>query len=797
MPHLSRASLLLIALPTLAGAMPTASASLQGRVQDESGKPVANAVVVLSNRLSGYKQSVKSDDKGRFSLHNIPPNDYHLEVGAPGFQDLHREVELRTPLPVDLTLSLKSAGATVVVEENLSLVEDHASVHLDIDKSTIQLSPAPVQSRAMESILLTTPGFVPDENGRFHFKGSHGQVMYVVDGVPITDQMQLTFSNSLDPAQVESMEVITGGVSAEYGGKPVGVVNVTSRSGLGTPGGFEGEASLGSSRFNTLEVNAGVRGGGDYFGYFLTAAGSKSDRFADPVNFDNLHNHGETNRLFSRFDWVLSESDTLRMSLSGGSTDRQIVNLQSQQDRGQNQRSKAADFNASFAWTHLFDASRSLDASVYLRQSRARLLPSDSLAPGFASGAVRDFPFWAEQDRTLDNQGLQVAYTQRIGEHTLKAGLQYVSYPIHERFRFAVVDGADPEFNDPASPFYAYTPTGGGKIFTYDERIRPTLASAYVQNDLHFKAFFLSAGLRWDTYTQRGLTQVQLQPRVGASYRFDEGTVLRASFDRLLVTPENENLALSTSQQAWDLGPGRGTAAPSLPGELQNSTSFGVEQQVGKTARITLEYWQKDSKNTADNEQFFNTGVLFPVAAAKGIFHGFNARVDLTPVKSFSAYLSFGRTRAIFQAPLTGGLQIETPSALPGERFLADHDQKLAIQMGLRWQQEGRYAQLVGRYDSGLVAGDPAGAAGNPDLAFGANYVRFDSADQVWRVKPRTTWDLSLGDEWKLDAKRRVGLGVNVLNLTNEKGLYNFLSVFGGTHVLPPRTLSAHLSVKF
>lgn len=52
--------------------------------------------------------------------------------------------------------------------------------------------------------------------------------MYSVDGVPVTDQVQATFSNSMDPAQVESMEVITGGISAEYGGKPVAVVNLTS-----------------------------------------------------------------------------------------------------------------------------------------------------------------------------------------------------------------------------------------------------------------------------------------------------------------------------------------------------------------------------------------------------------------------------------------------------------------------------------------------------------------------------------------------------------------------------------------
>ena len=33
--------------------------------------------------------------------------------------------------------------------------------------------------------------------------------------------------------------------------------------------------------------------------------------------------------------------------------------------------------------------------------------------------------------------------------------------------------------------------------------------------------------------------------------------------------------------------------------------------------------------------------------------------------------------------------------------------------------------------------------------------------------------------------------------VTDEKGLYNFLSVFGGTHVIPPRTLAARVKWKF
>jgi hypothetical protein len=772
------------------------SGIVSGRVQDDQGRTVAGATLTLSNPVSGYRQCVRADAKGGFTFQNVPFNTYHLDVQASGLLPGHQDVDVHSQLPLVVAVALKPEGAVVVVEENLRLVEDHPSTHLDIDKSAIERTPAAVQSRAMEGILLATPGFIADENGRFHFRGSHGQMTYVVDGIPVSDQMHATFSNSMDPSQVESMEVITGGISAEYGGKPVVVVNVTTKSGLGTPNGFEGEASFGVSRFRTAEAGFNARGGQEAFGWFVSGAASESDRFLDPVNFENLHNHGKTGRLFSRFDWILGTQDTLRFSVSGGRTDREVANLASQQRRGQDQRAVTSDVNGSLAWAHLFSPTQNLDASLFFRTSRAELKPSEELADGFTAGAHRDFPYWAGQDRTLDNLGAQVAFTQRWGrENLLKVGFQRISFPIHEQFRFAITD--DAQVADPADPLYAYTPAGGGKVFRLDARLTPTLTSAYIQNDIHLGQFFLALGLRHDAYTVADISDNLLQPRIGLSYHVRAtGTVLRASYDRLMILREHENLALSLSQQAWDLGPNAGSPRQPLRPERQHSTSYGVEQQLGTAGRVMVEYWEKQSRNAGDNAQFLNTGVLFPVGADRGIFRGMNLRLDLVPVRGWSAYLSLGRTRAIFQAPLVGGLQLEAPEAAPGERFLIDHDQKLSAQVGLSFEREGFTAQVVGRHDSGLVAKDPAAVAGDADYAFGARLVRLDS-EGTWRIKPRTTWDLSAGQSWKLQGSRRFFAGLSLLNATDERGLYNFLSTFGGTHVIPPRTLAARVKWSF
>jgi outer membrane receptor for Fe3+-dicitrate len=68
---------------------------------------------------------------------------------------------------------------------------------------------------------------------------------------------------------------------------------------------------------------------------------------------------------------------------------------------------------------------------------------------------------------------------------------------------------------------------------------------------------------------------------------------------------------------------------------------------------------------------------------------------------------------------------------------------------------------------------------------------------QRGRVRPRTILDFSIGAD--LMQKERVSLNLqfDVQNLTNELFLYNFQSVFSGTHVGYPRLFSGRLSLRF
>src|SRR4029079_555095 len=125
--------------------------------------------------------------------------------------------------------------------------------HVDLGANLIDQLPSATPSKQLSAMLLSAPVFIPSQNGRVHVRGSHGQIQYVVDGVPLTDEFSEAFANPLDPRYVKSAEVMTGGIPAEYGGKLAAVVDITSKSGLDDPRRVSGTGSFNTGTFGAFD----------------------------------------------------------------------------------------------------------------------------------------------------------------------------------------------------------------------------------------------------------------------------------------------------------------------------------------------------------------------------------------------------------------------------------------------------------------------------------------------------------------------------------------------------------------
>jgi hypothetical protein len=787
-----------------ASAATATGGQVRGHVFGPDDKPLQGVSVVLTNEITGYRQQVTSGADGAYLLYNVPANPYHLTASVQGFSPSHVDVDVRgaAPLVHDISLALSEVQASASVEaekEPVALETDDPSTHTDIDKSLIRQIAAAMPGRAFESIVTSTPGFSQDENGRYHFQGGHSQQLLVIDGQPIGDQIGITFSNSLDPGVAENLTIITGGIPAEYGEKANGVINLTTRSGLGTNG-TKGELSVGAASFKTASGSASAGGGNDRFGWFADTDASRSDRFLDPVSFDNFHNTGRSLRGFLRLDGVSADSsDSWRLTGNIGRTDRDVTNLPSQQEAGQDQKVVSNDWNANLGYQKVLGAGLVLEGQIYARDNRLTLYSSPF-----------DTPVQASQNRSLGNRGINLALSDAVGINEFKVGVQAKRFPINEQFSFLITD---PGYNDPSVDGYnpnllPYDGTRGGRPFLFRGSNSGTYLAGFVQDTIRWNDLTVNAGVRYDL-NDLFESEHQLAPRIGAAYFLKAtNTVFRASYNRMFITPEYENILISSSQQAASIAPPDVQANAQLGGgqlynlaERHDAYNVGLQQGLGSKLRLDASLWYRRVHNAADQDQFFNTGIVFPLNFATAYLQGWNLRLDLAPVLGgLRGYASVGHVVARYCNPFVGGLFLSSGAldSFQGGCFLIDHDQDIQEQVGLFYDlgKTGLWAGMTQRYDSGLVtdAGAPADVLSSPDTAYALPYIHFNLDPQ--RVASRAVWSFSLGarlQPYGIPAEVQIDL----LNAFDEKGLYNFQSTFGGTHVIPPRTFAGRVKYAF
>jgi hypothetical protein len=177
-----------------------ASGSVSGVVADVSGAVLQNAKVEIRNPVSGLVRTTLTDATGRFNFPNIPVNPYHMTVQAAGFNAYVQDVDVRSRVPVNLsiTLQVESAATSVTVQTDAGdLLESDPTFHTDLDRQVFDKIPLESSSSSVSSLVtLSTPGVAADSNGLFHGLGDHAENSFSVDGQPITIRFR---SNRFSP----------------------------------------------------------------------------------------------------------------------------------------------------------------------------------------------------------------------------------------------------------------------------------------------------------------------------------------------------------------------------------------------------------------------------------------------------------------------------------------------------------------------------------------------------------------------------------------------------------------------
>jgi Carboxypeptidase regulatory-like domain len=820
-------------LPVLAQSLGTAG-TIEGVVTDPSGAVVPGATVTLENPTTGYKRTTATDDAGAFRFSNVPPNKYSLSISASGFSAAQQSLDVRSSVPVSLKIPLAVGGTTATVEVSggETLIENVPSTHVDIDQSRFSKMPIRTPGSGLSDIVTAAaPGVAADSNGGPHPLGDHFESTISLDNQPISDQQSKVFSTQIPVGAIQSLEVITGSVPAEFGDKTSMVINAITRSGLGLrkP---TGSLSALYGTFGTTQEEATFGFGGAKVGNFTAFNFERSGRFLDTPEFTVLHDKGKTAGLFDRLDYNPTSQDALHLNLYFVRNFFQVPNTLDQEALGQDQRQLVHTINIAPGYVHTFNQSTLLTINPYYRLDVVKYFPS--------ANPFSDETQTINQQRRLNNVGIKADVAYNHGIHNAKVGVQIQHTLLTENFQFGLTD---PAFNDPASPDFLpglapFDLTRGGRLFSFHGHADIKQEAVYAQDLITLHNLALNLGLRYDNYD--GISHGSLlQPRLGVSYHIKStNTVLRGSYTRNFETPYNENLILSSITGAGGLADGilgEATAQPLKPGR-RNQFNVGIQQGIGQYIIVDGDYFWKYTRNAYDFNVLLNTPIAFPISWDRSKIDGVSVRVTLANYKGLSAYFTAGHTRARYFPPESGGLFFN--SDLPAGVFRIDHDQAFqqTTQVQYQFNQFKKlvpYVAFTWRYDSGLVAGsvpDFATALGlTPDQQAqiglfcgnvfatptqgltdctdthqGATRVRIpadgteNDDHNPPRVAPRHLFDFSVGTDNLFRTERaHVTLRLTAANLTNKDALYNFLSTFSGTHFVPPRTFQAQMGITF
>jgi outer membrane receptor protein involved in Fe transport len=205
-------------------------ATIQGIVKDkQTGEPLIGATVVLVGTYKG----TYTDDEGRFVLKDITPGTYDLRVSYVGYNEvLLTRLTVKADQTLTLHIPVSPVGTTL---QTVEIIGERPVVNLESGKSDLRISGDEIRQTTavdVQTMASLMPGITQTLDGLQIRGGRVYETQYVIEGVNAQDPLAGTgFGVEVSQVAIEEMEVITGGVDAEYGDGTSGVVAVRLREG--------------------------------------------------------------------------------------------------------------------------------------------------------------------------------------------------------------------------------------------------------------------------------------------------------------------------------------------------------------------------------------------------------------------------------------------------------------------------------------------------------------------------------------------------------------------------------------
>ncbi len=614
-------------------------------------------------------------------------------------------------------------------------------------------------------LILRAPGVVQDSavNGDLHVRGEHANLQYRINYVLLPEGIT-GFGPELDPRFVQSMQLITGSLPAEYGFRTAGVVDIRTRTGALQPGGV---FDLYGGSYDTFRPSFDFGGRQGKWDYFVDGIYDQNSLgIENPTPSKNaIHDQTEQYKAFVYASRILT--DTSRISFMGGAdySDYQVPNTPGlppgTSPDGSTQWSSqmsttnfdSANLNENQNEQNYYGIAAyqqstgdlNYQVAAYGRMSGVHFTP-DPVGDLYFNGVASDVK------RDLYSGGLQADASYALGDkHTIRAGMMLLDEYLSADSTTTVfpVDGSG-------------NPTGPAFPIPDSSVSHALFAGVYLQDEWKIlPKVTINYGARFDEYYSSFYKGNQPSPRVNIVYKPTDSTTLHAGYARYFTPPPLENISTETVDQFNGTSNASSitNGISSVTAERANYFDAGISQQVTKHLRLGVDGYYKTAKDQLDDGLFGQTLILSAFNYAKGRIYG----VEFTGSYNQGGFAAYANVAwSVAQGKGWNSAQfLFDPSDLAyvqNHYIYLDHDQRVTGSFGVSytWHESSRYSTMVysdALYGSGLRQ-DATDSNGNT-IPNGASVPAYYSIN------------VGVAQSIKLPQNRMLTARIDVVNLTD------------------------------
>jgi len=698
-------SVLVVCLVTATRVWAQGEAAIHGTVMARAdGSALPGAIVELQGGASLAPMKVTTSADGQFAFVRLAPGDYLLTVGHANFSEQRYRLSLKPREAYNLEAALVLRPVQESVEVAASMLPSvHSPGSTYLGEARLAEIPLTQRTNLPDAIVTAAPGMIRGHDDFVHIRGHEVALNPFINGVQFWENAHSVFSPGLGVDYIQSMNVMTGGYSAEYGNRFGGILDVVTKSGFTL--GNRGSVSLGAGTAQRHNVGLEFGGHAQRTAYYLNLTGFTSDRFLSPPSPRAIHDTGRGLRGFGQLDFRLNDANDIKLVMMGDGVNFQLPmderDEELRPDFKNLQRTRSQSVIAS--WGRVHSARTVTRTSFYQKWSSVHQFP-DTIDP---YGAQTD------ADRTLGTVGAKSDITHLSGRHTVKGGvdlvllrpdedLYYLSQPWIDFTHLPTVNESHVHFRGPnLGP-------GVPRPVIFSGRETGGQASGFVQDKVQVTpSLTVDLGLRFDHYNL-AFSESHVSPRVNAAYRLPSGTVLFGSYNHFYVPPPIENV-LASSAGLTTLVSEIGSPLPPVRAIKENQFEAGVTQPIGRALNVGVTSYYRLSDDPPHTTLLPDSRFYTYASFEKGKAYGMEIKADVPLIADLglSAYLNYALGRVWFYNPVVAGFTTEADHFTETGRFLAPMDQTHTLTSGLTYRHDRTrlWSAIAFEYGSGTPGG--------------------------------------------------------------------------------------------